>query len=130
MRELGYVVGNKLDWERFLSDAAVGTDKYNLKKRWREGAASEILPKIRATLERVELKRKERTAAGARLFGVEEWNRLGRAIAKNPVVFEVQLGRMREVAAGVAQLERANELRAEAEAALGAVTAAPKKSRK
>jgi hypothetical protein len=131
MRELGYISDNKkLDWTRFLHDADVETDQYNLKKRWREGGAPEVRLKIRATLERVELKRKERTTIGARLFELEEWNQLGRAIMKNPVVFEVQLETMRRVATQVENLERANAMRAEAEAALGTMTATPKKQRK
>lgn len=134
MKDLGYVSGEKADWERLLKDAHVGTDKYNLKKRWREGGSPEDRQKIRATLERVELKQKERTATGARVLGLEEWNEAGRLIAQDPERFASELQRAKALALAINKATEAARLKAEADAAVEAVlheiTPKPGKPRK
>lgn len=134
MRDLGYVANHKADWDKLLKDANVETDKYNLKKRWREGAAPELRSKIRATLERVELKQKERTPTGARILGLEEWNEAGRLIAQDTELFARELKRAKQLASAIQKASEATRLKAEADAAVEAVlheiTPKPNKPRK
>jgi hypothetical protein len=134
MRDLGYVTNQKADWERLLKDADVETDKYNLKKRWREGAAPEARSKIRATLERMELKHKERTPTGARILGLDEWLEAGRLIALDATLFASELKRAKQLAAAIQRAGEAARLKAEADAAVEAVlheiTPKPNKQRK
>lgn len=130
MRDLGYVSDGKPDWEQLLRDANVGTDKDNLKKRWIEGKAPFVRKKVQEALERSERKRRERTAAGAQFLGLDEWNRLGRIIARRPETFAAQLERLRTIAEGIEQIEEADRLRAKGEATLLSVTPEPTKPRK
>lgn len=126
VREHGFVLDNgKTDWDAFLKKASVETDQYNLKKRWREGKALEVRPKIHATLERMERERGP-TAAWLRLMAIAEWTEIGRTLLKVPKVFDEEIDRLRRTAEKVQKAIDGQE----AMAALMTQTPTPKKSRK
>jgi hypothetical protein len=119
MRDLACVnEGGQPDWERLLRDARVGTNKYNVKSRWLRGAAPEDREKIRATLERMERKRSQRTPTGSRIFALEEWNSYGQQLSRRPDLFRAELKRVQEIVANVEKAIVGERTRAEAEAAL------------
>lgn len=121
-----------LDWDDLRRIAVVKSTQYVLKNRW--GAAKRDRPKLRDALERAEVKRKEPTATGAIVASMEEWNRVGETLAKQPELLAAELARVKQIAAGVEKAQAAKLMLAEANEtianALGSVTPAPKKPRK
>lgn len=122
----------KIDWDDLREEAHVKSTQYVLKNRW--DAAKRDRPKLREVLERAEMKRSARTPTGAVVAAMEEWNRVGELLAKQPALLTAELARVKALAASVQKAETAKLQLAEANesiaSALGSVTPPPKKPRK
>lgn len=120
-----------LDWDVLLRKSDVKSHKDVIKARWLDGAAPKDRAKIRATLEEHEKKR--RTPIGAAILGLEEWFRIGEALAQEPEVFLEQLERLKPLAEAAANAAAAKRRARETEAAMAVLrfsTPEPKKPRK
>lgn len=103
------VSGNP-DWLRMVKEAGIpASQEYVVPDRW--GTNPRQMAKVKAALERLERKQPQRTEHGARVFGLEEWNEIGRAIAKIPAVFEQELLRLREIAEAARKVEEGERAR-------------------
>jgi hypothetical protein len=138
MRDLGYVSGGgKLDWTKLMKEADVKGSQYVLKSRWLNGEAPDQRVAIRDHLERAEAKRKERTPAGSRVLGLEEWFQIGMDLANEPQTFFARLHELRPLAQAARAAAEARRKAAEADAELAkanlawtSATPATKPSRK
>jgi hypothetical protein len=121
----------RVEWDVLLRKAGVKSHKDVIKSRWLDGGAPRDRAKIRAVLEDYE--KKVPTEIGATIIGLEEWFRLGEALAQDPKVFLEQLERLRDLAKAVTVAATARRKLREAETVMEVLrspTPSPRKLRK
>ena len=132
MRALGYVVDGALDWSRLLKEAKIKSHKDMVKKRWLDGRAP-TSRRVFGALRAAELRREKRTPIGERVLFLEDWLRVGKALALKPGSLPPEI---REILAAAGPLEERNELERKLQAANERIEAVlkistePKKPRK
>lgn len=117
-----------VDWPKVLREAELGkTQQYVIKDRW--GTNQFQMAKIHSALKRIELKRKERTSSGAVMLALEEWNRIGVALAREPAMLQKEIEQLRGKAETAIKIADARKTLAE-HGALASPTPEPKRPRK
>lgn len=131
MRDLGLTTRGKPDWKQLLREAELGESQhYLLPSRWAKGEAPDQRAKVRTALERLEMKRRERTPTGAIVFALEEWYEIGRKLALVPEMLNEEISRVRPQAARAVRVSDARRVLETEGQVLLSVTPEPKKPRK
>ncbi len=118
MIDLGYVADGQPDWLRMLKDAKIGSkaeNLHNVRSRWRTGGSKRNRKKVREFLEATEAK-KGPTRFGTVIRGLEDWQRIGDALAARPKLFLAVKGRVEELLAKLTLTSTAVDAAAEIEA--------------